>query len=108
AALELELLVGPGGRAGAQRDLLDAFRVLDLFGVLGIPLEVLVGQSRSSGRTTSASTVMELATALPHVRGVYWEAWEEGPGARLPDCSIKAYESELREQILLLRRQYLS
>lgn len=108
AALELELLTGPGGRAGARRDLLDTFRVLDLFGVLGIPLEVVVGESRSSGASASAGSVMELATALPHVRGVYWDAWDDAPGARLPDSSLRSNETDLPQDLLALRRQFLS
>jgi hypothetical protein len=108
AALELELLTGPGGRAGARRDLLDTFRVLDLFGVLGIPLEVLVGQTRSSGESASGVAVTELATALPHVRGVYWESWDDGPGSRVPHCSLRSDETQLPHELFALRNQFLS
>jgi hypothetical protein len=108
AALELELLYGPGERASARRDLLDTFRVLDLFGVLGLPLEVAVGETRPSDGSASAAAIAELATALPHVRGVFWESWEPGATDRIPNCSIRADGTLPTTQILALRRQYLS
>ena len=108
AALELELLTGPGDRAGARRDLLDTFRVLDLFGVLGIPLEVVVGESRTDKSPATAGAVVELATALPHVRGVYWEAWDDGPAARLPACAVRSAGADLPQVFRALRSQYLN
>ena len=40
SAVELEIRIGTGSRGSLPRDLLDTVRVLDLFGLLGLPLEV--------------------------------------------------------------------
>lgn len=108
AALELELLSGPAERAGMRRDLLDTFRLLDLFGVLGIPLEVVVGESQTAEAPALGAATVGLAVALPHVRGVYWDAWDDGPAAWIPGSAVLSSGNPVVNDLRSLRNQFLN
>jgi hypothetical protein len=94
AAVELEVFTGAGGRASRPRDPLDTFRMLELFGVLGMPLEVSVGCPLHPATAVYpqgwADIALTLTAAMPHVRRVGWEAWDEGPTNRVPGCGLAA------------------
>ncbi len=74
SGIELELLFGGGDRASRPRDPLEVYRVLELFSVLGLPLEVAVGVDGSAGDCPPGweETVIGLTVALPQVRSVFW------------------------------------
>lgn len=97
SALEVELMIGDGTRASHPRDPLEAYRILELFSVLGIPLEVAVGVESVSGGNTNwyEETVLELAVALPQVRSVYWLGVQEDHLQSVPSVL-----SELRHRFV--------
>jgi hypothetical protein len=82
SALELELIFGGGIRASRARDPLEVYRILELFSVLGIPLEVTIGTVGSVEAELTqevcpegwAETALALAVALPQIRSAYWSA----------------------------------
>lgn len=102
SALELELRAGVRPRGSYTRDLLDTFRLLDTFSMLGLPLEVALGLPSTAGDDPGAAdhrqslwrpawrggpspdaqaewgaTVARLALALPQVRAVTWDHWSD-------------------------------
>ena len=101
SALEVEIRQGTTPRGSLPRDLLDVSRLLDLFGVLGLPLEVVlshpgpgttdaIAEEQGEKRTTIWKTeptfeqqrefgVLYAALALckPHVRAVIWDHWSD-------------------------------
>jgi hypothetical protein len=70
AAVELELRIGTRPRGSLPRDLLDTARVLDVFGMLGLPLEVVLSLP-SSGEIDPA--------AVDHRQAVWTPGWRAGP-----------------------------
>jgi len=70
AAIELELRVASRPRGSLPRDLLDTARLLDVFGMLGPPLEVVLNFP-SSGATDPVSAI--------HGQNVWRHAWQSGP-----------------------------
>jgi hypothetical protein len=113
AAIELELLCGEGGRASRPRDPLDTIRVLELFGVLGVPLEAAVGcpigPSGANVPAGWAETTARIVAAMPHVRHVNWEAWDDGPTARLQAAALAlADPAGLLAHLRGLRNDHLS
>jgi hypothetical protein len=77
AALDLELVAGPPPAGSRPRDALEAYRLLDLFAVLGLPLEL------TAGGADWPRTAVEVAAALPQVRQVTWVA-DDRAGAADP------------------------
>lgn len=91
SAIELELLIASGPRGSHPRDTLEVFRVLELFGVLGVPLEATLGTSlRASSPSPDgwAETALGLALSLPQVSAVFWEAWADDSTARVPGVAL--------------------
>ena len=102
AAVELELRVGTRPRGSLPRDLLDTARVLDVFGMLGLPLEVLLSLPSSDAEDPAAAdhrqavwrhgwragpspegqaewgaSLAALAMCWPQVRAVTWDHWSD-------------------------------
>jgi hypothetical protein len=79
AALDLELLFDGSGRASRPRDPLEVYRTLELFSVLGIPLEVTVGTrpSPDGGPLGFEEAALGLAVALPQIRSVFWQRFAD-------------------------------
>lgn len=99
---ELEIYAGDDGRASLLRDGLDTVRLLDLFGLLGIPIDIV---ARHPGRPASADAkpnyaslskcwralendatqdawgnwVSALSLSYAHIRSFTWGAWSDGP-----------------------------
>jgi hypothetical protein len=86
AALDLELLFDGSGRASRPRDPLEVYRTLELFSVLGIPLEVTIGTKPSpdGGHPGFEEAALGLAVALPQVRSVFWQRFADPVGADPP------------------------
>ncbi len=77
ATIELELRPGLGRRDSIPRNSLETFRLLELFGVLGVPLEVGIWRPPSGADLPGsdpdwAVTSFVMAASLPQVKGVYW------------------------------------
>jgi len=74
-SVELEVFVGNGARAGHERDAIILYRLVELFGLLSIPLEISFGER---GRDPAAAAPdwtipSALAMSLPQVAGVHWD-----------------------------------
>jgi hypothetical protein len=70
AAVELELRSGTRPRGSLPRDLLDTARLFDLFGLLDLPLEVVLSQPSSNGPDPGAAD---------HGQSIWVPAWRSGP-----------------------------
>lgn len=108
SAVELELRAGVVPRGSQPRDLLETSRMLDLFSVLGLPLEVVLSCPSSaaadlmavggqgvwehgwpSGPTEDTqhewgATTAALALCKPHVRAVTWDHWTDAAAHLTP------------------------
>jgi hypothetical protein len=84
SAIELEVLVGSDRRASTPRDILEYFRLLDLFSYMGVPIEVNLGDGTPQG-LARLQTRSKLAFPLPNVRGIYAEAWAKRDATRVPN-----------------------
>jgi hypothetical protein len=70
AAVELEFRIGTRPRGSLPRDLLDTARVLDVFGMLGLPLEVVLSTPSSADTDRQATD---------HKQTVWRHGWRAGP-----------------------------
>ena len=70
SGIELELRAGVSPRGSLPRDLLDTARVINLFSVLGLPLELVLSLPSSAEPDSFAST---------HAQSVWSPAWRAGP-----------------------------
>lgn len=108
-AVELEFRVGTRPRGSLPRDLLDAARILDVFGMLGTDLEVVFSLPSADGPDPCAvdheqtvwspgwragpspdgqaewgASVAALALAWPRVRAVTWDHWSDADPHLVP------------------------
>jgi hypothetical protein len=100
AAIELEVLSGPDRRASTPRDILEFYRLLELFNYMGIPLEVTLGDGtpNSLERLECRS---QLAMSLPNVRGIYYEAWAKRDAIRVPNTEyFQKFESNWMSDLM--------
>lgn len=113
SAVELELRVGTRPRGSLPRDLLDAARIFDVFGMLGLHLEVALslpsadgpdplaaehGQSvwkpgwragpSPEGQAEWGASFAALALAWPHVRSVTWDNWTDAEPHLIPHAGL--------------------
>jgi hypothetical protein len=109
AAVELEFRAGTRPRGSFPRDLLDTARVLDAFGVLGLPLEILLSLPSSAdadrlaadhkqtvwrhggradpspeGQAEWGASLAALALCWPQVRAVTWDHWSDAEPHLVP------------------------
>jgi hypothetical protein len=115
SAIELEVRAGTTPRGSLPRDLLDTARVINLFGLLGLPLELLLSLPASPGPDPAAlgeslwtpgwraapspegqaewgASFAALGLCTPHVRAVTWDHWSDSdphftPGGGLIDAA---------------------
>ena len=88
ATVELELLTGHGPRASLPRSVLDTYRLLDLFALLGVPLELRLGRETDEASEPAApkcspgwvSGVLDLGVSVQQVEAIYWAAWSTAGG----------------------------
>jgi len=112
AGLELELLLGVTPRGSYCRDTLDASRILDLYALLGVPLQVMLGypsaaanddqadpdQRQQAGHWRSGFTpevqadwiaaFTNLAVCKPYVRTVRWTHFSDVEPHAYPHCGL--------------------
>jgi hypothetical protein len=112
AAFELEWFMGTWPRGSYCRDRLEASRLLDMFGMLGVPMQVslsypsVLGVDRNAndeqnaGRNGNwhdvspqsqaswAKAFAEVALCKTHISGVYWNNFHDGQLHLLPNCGL--------------------
>ena len=115
AAVELEILHAPTGgddRAAMPRDALGVYRLCELFSILSTPLELVFGRPLTGPPVGPAlEPAIALSLSLQRVRAVYWEAWGDGDGARVPDAALSkpgAEAAKLKKFLRELRVKYLA
>jgi hypothetical protein len=90
------LRIGADRSNGPIRDPLEAYRLFELFCVLGVPLEVTI---RANGKPQQfTETTLFLAVSLPQVSSVFWQ-WEVG---------FTSYSQLVPPFLESIRRQFLS
>ncbi len=130
AAVELEFLVGTRPRGSRPRDLLDAARILDVFGMLGLPLEVVLSLPSADtpdpnaadheqtvwrpgwragpspeGQAEWGASFAALALSWPRVRGVTWGHWTDAEPHLVPHGGL--LDAQGRPKPLLARLRAL-
>lgn len=109
SGVELEVRTGARPRGGLPRDLLDTARLLDVFGALGLPLEVVLSMPSSDdpdrraadfvtpgapvggavratpeGQAEWGGAFAALAVCWPQVRSVTWDHWSDAEPHLVP------------------------
>jgi hypothetical protein len=112
AALDLEIVMGVAPRGNYCRDLLDFSRLLDLYALLGVPLQVTLGYPSSraadlnadpdlrvnagywkdgfspSSQADWAASFASLALCKPYVRSVVWSHFTDAEPHHFPNCGL--------------------
>jgi hypothetical protein len=112
AALDLELLMGVQPRGSYCRDLMEASRILDLYALLGVPIQVSLGYPSLAGADSLADANLQaagghwrdgftpevqadwasafgaLAVCKPYVRAVHWATWSDAEPHQFPHCGV--------------------
>ncbi len=134
AGLDLEMVMGVSPRGSYCRDLLDASRVLDMYALLGLPLQVTLGYPSSSGADPKADPDLRvaggawrhgftpdiqadwalsfaaLAMCKPFVRCVQWAHFSDVDPHQFPHCGLVDAGGALKpslEKLALLRGEHL-
>ena len=105
AAVELEVLTGPHPRASTPRDAVALYKLVELFGLLSLPLEVSFGGFAAAGHRPDArlETPVALALALPQVRAVRFDL-SDAAGVRAGQLQSESLRATLKD----LRIRYLA
>jgi hypothetical protein len=112
AALEVEAVMGVSPRGSYCRDLLELSRLLDLYALLGVPLQVTLGYPSDAAADPDADPELRvgggswaggfspatqadwatacsaLAVCKPYVRGVSWCHWSDAAPHQFPHCGL--------------------
>jgi hypothetical protein len=112
AALDLELIMGLAPRGSYCRDLLDVSRLLDLYALLGVPLQATLGYPSSAAADLSADpdqtaaagywrtgftpevqadwadSFARLCVCKPFVRAVHWTHFADAHAHQFPHCGL--------------------
>ncbi len=120
AALDLEFIFGVSPRGSYCRDQLDVSRILDLYALLGLPLQVTLGypsapdkdeQAGSDQRVNAgywrggfspdvqadwAEAIAGLCVCKPIVRGVQWAHFRDSEPHQFPHCGLVGAGGELK------------
>lgn len=133
-AINLEILMGVEPRGSYCRDLLELSRLLDLYALLGVPLQVTLGYPADSSEDmqadseysvqagywrdgiqpqTQADWAVEfasLALCKPYVRAVQWIQFSDARPHAFPNCGLFDGSGKPRpvlERLRKLREKYL-
>jgi len=112
AGLDLEVVMGVGSRGSYCRDALEVSRLIDLYALLGVPLQVTLGYPSAAGpdphadqgmkvsegswrggftaaiQAAWADTLVGLTLCKPSVRGVTWCHFEDAAPHQFPACGL--------------------
>lgn len=126
-ALDIELIMGVSPRGSYCRDLLDTSRILDLYALLGVPLQVTLGYPSSTApdpgadpdvlvdgghwrdgvnakvQAEWAARYAELAVCKPYVRGVHWVHFADAEPHLLPNCGLVDGSGAVKPALARLR-----
>lgn len=127
-ALELELVMGISPRGSYCRDLMETTRLLELYMLLGVDLQITLGYPSSSaannladsdqrvnlghwrgGYTEEAqadwaSAFARLALCKPYVRTVQWPHWSDAQPHALPNCGLLDAQGREKPALAALRK----
>lgn len=127
AGIELEMFCGTNPRGSYCRDLLEASRQLDLFGLLGVPVQVSlaypasrvpdpkadpreVADGAGHWRDISSAAQAEwagvfagLAVCKSYVTGVFWDHFSDADPHRLPNAGLVDSRGQIRPALDRLR-----
>ncbi|HMC66524.1 MAG TPA: endo-1,4-beta-xylanase [Gemmataceae bacterium] len=111
-AVDLELVMGVGPRGSYCRDLLEISRLLDLYALLGLPLQVTLGYPSATTPDSRADPELEvalghwhggfspaiqgdwaqsvaaLAACKPYVRAIEWAHYSDAEPHQFPHCGL--------------------
>jgi hypothetical protein len=134
AAIDLELAMAVGPRGSYCRDLLETSRVLDLYALLGVPIQVTLGYPSSAvaaehadpdqrvnlgywrggyfeeTQADWASAFTALALCKPYVRTVQWTHWSDAQPHAFPNCGLvdaQGREKPALQALTKLRGEHL-
>lgn len=134
ACLDVEWIMGVSPRGSYCRDLLDASRMLDMYALLGIPLQVTMSYPASPGADALADPEMTakaghwiggltaevqadwaadflaLAACKPFVRTIYWAHLNDAEAHQFPHSGLLDYAAEPRpalDELQHLRDEHL-
>ena len=129
AALELECVMAVSPRGSYCRDLLETSRMLDLYALLGVPIQTTLAYPSSSIATDQAdpdqrvnlgywrdgyfeetqadwaAAFAALALCKPYVRTVQWSHWSDAQPHVFPNCGL--VDDQGREKTALQALQKL-
>ncbi len=112
AGLDIELISGVSPRGSYCRDALEISRLIDLYALLGVPLQVTLGYPSAAGPDASADPALAvaagswrggftpdmqaqwaeahvgLAVCKPSVRAVTWTHFSDGAPHQFPSCGL--------------------
>lgn len=128
SAINLEVVMGVQGRGSYCRDLLDTVRLLDLYALLGVPLQVTLGYPASdagdadadpelppgygswaggftvANQAAWASQFVSLALCKPSVQAIHWTHLSDGLPHLFPNCGLFDRQGQARPALPALRR----
>ncbi|MFO0928290.1 MAG: hypothetical protein U0736_14830 [Gemmataceae bacterium] len=128
SAINLEVVMGVQGRGSYCRDPLDTVRLLDLYTLLGVPLQVTLGYpasdasdpdadpeltpgfgSRTGGFTAAtqaawAAQFAALALCKPSVQAIHWTHFSDAVPHLFPHCGLLDRDGQARPVLQTLRR----
>ncbi len=134
AALDLELIMSISPRGSYCRDLLDTSRVLDLYALLGVPIQATLGYPSSSqvneqsdpgqrinlghwrggyfeeSQADWTAGFVALALAKPYVRTVVWSHWSDAEPHSFPNCGLVDDQGRAKaalQALIKLRAEHL-
>lgn len=126
SALNLELVMGVQGRGSFCRDLLDTGRLLDLYALLGVPLQLTLGYPAGAGGDPDADPEMavdhgywrdgfdpatqerwaasfaSLALCKPFVQAVHWTHLSDALPHLFPHCGLIGPDGQRRPVLATL------
>ena len=128
AALELEFVMGISPRGSYCRDLLETARILELYMLLGVPIQTTLGYPSSSSalewadpdqrvnlgywragyseeaQADWAANFAALAMCKPYVRTVQWAHWSDAQPHTFPHCGLVDEQGREKAALAVLRQ----
>jgi hypothetical protein len=128
SAVELEIRAGSQPRGSRSRDLLETARLLDVFGMLGLPIEVVLSYPSSEepdalaklhneetiafstgsrpnpdGHAEWGASFASLALAWPQIRSVTWDHWTDAEPHLAPSSGLLDSRGNVKPLLARLR-----
>jgi hypothetical protein len=134
AALELEFIMAVSPRGSYCRDLLETSRVMDLYALLGVPIQAALAYPSSAvvaehadpdqrvnlgywrggyfeeTQAEWAQAFASLALCKPYVRAVQWTHWSDAEPHAYPNCGLvdeQGREKAALQALMKLRGEHL-